>query len=80
MKRAIVRIPTYLVHSLLRLPSNVSIAGFHVEPKREGITLRLRGPGLPENCTEPDPACVCPEVVCMYETRTVAVHEFKGFS
>lgn len=80
MKRAIVRIPTDLVHSLLRLPSNVEIAGFHVEPARDGITLRLMGHGLPKNCEDPEVGGMCPEVTCMYETRTVAVDEFKGFT
>ncbi len=80
MKRAITRIRTSVVHNLLRLPADVEIAGFHVEPERNGITLRLTGAGLPGNCEDLDPGSMCREVTCRHELRTPIVVEFKGFA
>lgn len=81
MKRAIVRIPTLLVHDLLVLPADVEIVGFLVEPDRDGIMLRLKGESLPKFCeVNDDPGWRIPEVACAYESRTVIVDEFKGFS
>lgn len=74
MKRAIVHIRVSDMHALLGLSSTARITGFHVDPQRNGVTMRLEGAGLPESCQADDELRTCwraPELIAPITKRTV---------